>query len=182
MEVYRFIFLGIDVDDQLTIVKNKANRIDKNIGFKNSCFSLPLQISLKVAFKIDSSNFKNIIENIINYYSSIKPFKIDIDKLEMYDNIIWIRMSRNKELDKAHDDLNKLLLDKYNIELHEYDLDYKYHTTLFMDDNVYNINEAYNLISKTGLPQSIMANQFIIGISVTGKLGSYSIYRKIKRK
>lgn len=91
-------------------------------------------------------------------------------------------MSRNEELDKVHDDLNKILLEKYNIGLHEYDLDYKYHTTLFMDNNTNNIKDTYNLINKIELPQSILANQFIIGVSETGELGSYSIYKKTKRK
>ncbi len=177
-----YIFLAIDVDNQFSEIKNKASIIDENIGFQNSCFTLPMHISLKASFKIDSSNFDSVIEEVVNYYSSIQSFKIDIYRLEMYDNIVWIRMCRNRELDKAHDDINRILLEKHNIGLHEYDLDYKYHTTLFMDDNTHSIKEAYNLINKTELPQNIMANQFIIGVSETGELGSYSIYRKIKRK
>ncbi len=177
-----YIFLGIDVDNEFAEIKKKANIIDKNIGFKNSCFTLPMHISLKTSFKIDSSNFDSVIEEVMNYYSSIRPFKIDIYRLEMYDNIVWIRMCRNRELDKVHDDINRILLEKHNIRLHEYDLDYKYHTTLFMDDNTHSIKEAYNMISKTDLPQSIIANQFIIGVSKTGELGSYRIYKKIQRK
>lgn len=174
------VFLAIDVDNQFSEIKNNAQLIDKSIGFQNSCFSLPLHISLKASFKIDSSSFDNIIDDVINYYLSISPFKIDVYKLEMYDNIIWIRMFRNKELDKVHDDLNKILLEKYNIRLHEYDLDYKYHITLFMDNNSDCIKEAYNLINKIELPQSIIVNQFIIGVSETGELGSYNVYKIIK--
>jgi len=139
-----YIFYGIDVDEQLSEVKNKAKLIDRSIGFVNSCFTLPLHISLKASFKIDNSIFNNVIEEIISYYLSISQFKIKIHKLEMYDNIIWIRMYRSKELDKIHDDLNKILLDKYNIGLHEYDLDYKYHTTLFMDNNTGELG-SYNI-------------------------------------
>lgn len=176
-----YIFLGIDVDEQFSEIKTKSQLIDKSIGFQNSCFTLPLHISLKASFKIDNSPFDNIIEEVINYYLSIQPFKIDIYKLEMYDNIIWIRMCRNKELDKVHDDLNKILLEKYNIGLHEYDLDYKYHTTLFMDNNSDSIKEAYKLINKVELPQSIIAGKFIIGVSETGELGSYNVYKRVKK-
>lgn len=176
-----YVFLGIDVDNQFSEIKNKAQLIDKSIGFQNSCFTLPLHISLKASFKIDDSSFDNIIEEVINYYLSIQPFKIDIYKLEMYDNIIWIRMCRNKELDKVHDDLNKILLENYNIGLHEYDFDYKYHTTLFMDNNSDSIKEAYNLINKVELPKSIIASEFIIGVSETGELGSYNVYKRIKK-
>lgn len=107
-----YIFLGINVDDQLLEVKNKAKLIDKNIDFTNSCFTLPLHISLKASFKVGYSNFDNVIADVINYYLSIRPFKIDIYQLEMYDNIIWIRMSRSEELDKVHDDLNKIFIRK----------------------------------------------------------------------
>ena len=103
-----------------------------------------------------------------------------MDKIEMYDNIIWIRMKRNTYLDKVHDELNSILLEKYNIKLHEYDLDYKYHTTLFMDSNKDSIKEAYNLVKEVDLPQNIKANQFIIGTSETGELGTYKIYKRIK--
>lgn len=177
-----YIFLAIDVDNELSEIKNRAKLIDESIDFENSCFTLPLHISLKASFKIDDSIFNNVIEEVIHYYLSIQPFRIDIYKLEMYDNIIWIRCHRNEDLDKVHDDLNSILLEKYNIRLHEYDLDYKYHTTLFMDDNMDNIKGAYNLINKIELPQSILANRFIIGVSETGELGSYTIYKRVKRK
>lgn len=177
-----YVWIGIDVDNQFKEIKNKALVIDKNIKFKNSCFTLPLHISLKTAFKVDKDHFEKIISTIINYYLSIKPFRIDIDSLEKYDNIIWIRMSRNKELDKIHDGLNDILKNEYGIELHEYDLDYKYHTTLFMDNDFNAINEAYNTIKNEELPSSIFANQFLIGTSESGDLGTYTIYKKIKRK
>lgn len=51
-----------------------------------------------------------------------------------------------------------------------------------MDNNTNSIKEVYDLINKMELPQSIMANQFIIGVSETGELGSYTISHKIKRK
>ncbi len=173
------IFLGIDVDDSLAKIRREAELIDKSIGFKNSCFTLPLHISLKTSFRVDDSIFDNVIEDVVNYYLSIKPFKIEICKLEMYDNIIWVRMRRNKELDIAHDDLNKMLLDKYNICLHEYDLDYKYHTTLFMDNDTNKIKKAYALSDKMELPSEIIVNRLIIGVSEVGELGSYSVYKEI---
>lgn len=175
-----FIWAGIDVDDELGEVKEKALLIDNSINFANSCFVLPLHISLKAAFQIDKSIFEEIALEISNYFKTIKPFEIAIDKIEMYDNIIWIRMKRCTYLDKVHDELNNILQEKYNIKLHEYDLDYKYHTTLFMDSNKDSIKEAYDLIKGVELPQKINANQFVIGTSETGELGTYKIYKKVK--
>lgn len=175
-----FIWAGIDVDDELGEIKEKAFLIDSSINFENSCFVLPLHISLKAAFEIDKSILEEVVSEISNYFKTINPFKIEIDKLEMYDNIVWIRMKRNTYLDKVHDELNNILLEKYSIKLHEYDLDYKYHTTLFMDSNKDSIKGAYNLVKEVDLPQNIKANQFIIGTSETGELGTYKIYKRIK--
>lgn len=177
-----YVWIGIDVDNSLKEVKNKALVIDKTIKFKNSCFTLPLHISLKTAFEVDEDSFEKVISTIVHYFLSIRPFKIYVNSFEKYDNIIWIRMNRNKELDKIHDDLNNSLKDEYGIELHEYDLDYKYHTTLFMDNNFNSINEAYNIIKKEKLPTSIVADLFLIGTSKSGELGTYTIYKKVRRK
>ncbi len=50
-----------------------------------------------------------------------------------------------------------------------------------MDNNPNKIKEAYSLIKEEKLPKSIIANQFIIGVSETGELGSYKIYKRIKK-
>ncbi len=39
-----YVFLGIDVDNQFSEIKNKAEQVDKSIDFENSCFALPLNL------------------------------------------------------------------------------------------------------------------------------------------
>lgn len=80
------------------------------------------------------------------------------------------------------DKLNKMLYEKYNIKYHKFDLDFIYHTTIFIDDNLDKINEAYNIIKSELLPNELCVNKFIIGGSNSGLLYTYKVLKEIDIK
>lgn len=176
-----YIWLGINVDGQLGDVKKKAKEIDKELAFTNSCFTLPLHISLKMSFAIDDAKFSEIAADIENYYSSVESFEIDVRGIENEQVIVWIRMHECEGLNEIHDALNDLLLKKYGIGLHEYDTDYKFHTTLFMDSDGEKINAAFERVKDTPIPKRLVADRFVIGTSQGGALGTYSVYKEITK-
>ena len=51
-----------------------------------------------------------------------------------------------------------------------------------MDDDTEKINEAHGLLGDVYLPESLIANTFVIGNSETGENGTYRIYKTIKKK
>ena len=65
------------------------------------------------------------------------------------------------------------------IPLHEYDLDFIVHTTLFMDDDKEKINIARQLLGDLNLPETLVANTFVIGTSETGENGTYRVFKTI---
>ena len=176
-----YIWLGIDVDSQLNEIKQEAKRVEREIGFIHSNFTLPLHISLKISFKIDDNLVDKLISDISNFFNTIKPFDIQVEGIEYDQTITWIRMKNNQSLNLIHDELNKFLLEKYDIPLHEYDLDYKFHTTLFMDDDSCKVKKAYDLIKTFEVPLTLRANKFLIGKSKEGKLGTYKVFKEIVR-
>lgn len=176
-----YVWIGINVDDQLSSIKSKALEIDRKLAFKNSCFTLPMHVSLKISFKIDDAMYNDVESTLTDYYSHIEPFSVDVKGLEKENNILWIRMAQNSQLDKIHDDLNELLLSKYGVPLHEYDLDYKFHTSLFMDDDTAKIDAAYEEIKDVVLPQKLRISRFLICTSADGRLGTYSVIKEILR-
>ena len=131
-------------------------------------------------FEIDNTIFEDVIKTINDYYSSIKPFDTYIQGLEKDTCIIWLRMINNEFIDKICYDINHILMEKYNIGLHEYDLDYKFHTTLFIDDDIEKIDKAFDLIKDTNTPTKLLVNRFVIGTSETGDFGTYFIYKTIE--
>lgn len=177
-----FIWIGIDVDNQLLNIKEYALKIDKKLEFEHSCFTLPMHISLKMPFKINDDEFDEIINTVSDYYHSLNVFDIEIDAIENNECIAWIRTKENAILNKISYDLNYILKNNYSIGLHEYDLDYKFHITFFMDIDTNKVKKAFEQIKNFVLPQKLSANRFVIGTSASGDLGTYSILKVVDLK
>lgn len=176
-----YIWVGIDVDAQLPAIKKHAREINDDLVFKNFCTTLPLHISLRMSFLIENAIFDEVVETIADYYATIKPFEIPIKGIEDEGGIVWVRMDECAELGRIHDDLNRILGERFGVGLHEYDCDYKFHTTLFMSDEEEKIHAAYAQIKDDVLPQTLLAERFVIGGSESGELGTYSVFRTIVR-
>ena len=174
-----YIWVGIEVESQIAEIKKSAFEIEKKIGFENSNFTLPMHISLKISFPVNDSVANDVIYDIEQLYRLVTPFEIDVDRIECYENISWIRYKQNDKIDEIHDRLNAMLFEKYGVGLHEYDCDYKFHTTLFMENNEEKIRMAYEMIKNVYLPKMISVNKLLIGVSESGKLGSYRVFREV---
>ena len=174
-----YIWVGVEVESQIAEIKKFAFEIEKKIGFENSNFTLPMHISLKISFPVPDAVAENVMKDIEKLYHSVTPFEIAVDKIECYENISWIRYKQNDKIDEIHDRLNAMLFEKYGVGLHEYDCDYKFHTTLFMENNEDKIRAAYEKVRNTYLPKKISVNKLLIGASDSGRLGSYRVVREV---
>ncbi len=172
-----YIWVGIDVDGQLSPIKERAKTVERAIGFVNSNFTLPLHISLKISFRVEEALADRVMEDILLLYREVTPFSLPVKGLENEDTIAWIRMGESEELNLLHDRLNEMLLTRYRIPLHEYDTDYKFHTTLFMDNDTKKVKRAYDAVKDTPPPHSLQVKRLIIGTSPTGALGSYHVVK-----
>lgn len=170
-----FVWVGIDVDSQYDEIKAKAMEIDKDMCFRHSCFTLPMHISLKISFEIDKNQYENVVETILSVYKTVKPFEIPVKQIEHHGNICWIRMQENNKLNELSAKINDILAKEHNIPLHEYDLDFQFHTSLFLDDDHGKVERAYNQVKDVVLPKKLVAKRFVIGTSETGKLGTYKV-------
>ncbi len=176
-----YIWIGIDVDGQLCEIKSKAQKIENEIGFSHSNFTLPLHISLKITFPVENHLFDSVKNDIVGVFDELEPFYIDTQGIEFENVICWIRMKRNPGLDAIHDKLNSVLLEKYGVPLHEYDMDYKFHTTLFMDSDFDKVKSAHTKLGDVYIPQKLLANKFVIGTSESGELGTYKVILEIEK-
>lgn len=176
-----YIWIGIETESQLKTIKEKAQKIENQIGFLHSNFTLPLHISLKMPFKIDE-DYTLLIDDLLKRFKDINPFDMQTNGIRFENIICWISIKRNNELDTLHDYINVFLNRKYNIPLHEYDTDYKYHTTLFSDKDESKVFRCYNLIAKEPIPDILKANTILIGVSESGNLGTFKIKHTVKLK
>ena len=174
-----YIWIGINVDDQLASIKPQVKQLEDTVGFEHSVFTLPFHVSLKISFEASEGVAENIISDIVKIYGDTAPFSIAVRGIEYEGNIAWIRMIANKEIMSLATRLNLFLKEKYGIPLHEYDLDFKFHTTLFMSDDRERVKKAYLSVKDSPLPQALKVNRFLIGVSNSGELGTYRVVREI---
>ena len=176
-----FVWVGINVEDQLKETRMAVDGVFEKIDISNVTCQLPLHISLKISFEIENELFESVLNDIISIYEAQKPFEIDVKGIEKHENIMWVRMYSNAEIEALATSLNMMLLEKYGVSLHEYDLDFIFHTTLFMDDDAEKINSAHQLLGDFNLPQTLVANKFVVGKSETGENGTYRVYKTVSK-
>ena len=174
-----FVWVGINVEEQLKETRKAVDGVFEKIDISNVTCQLPLHISLKISFNIENELFDSVLNDIVSIYQAQKPFKIDVKGIEKHENIMWIRMHSNKDLEALATALNVMLKEKYNVPLHVYDLDFIFHTTLFMDDDREKINIAHTILGDLNLPETLVANTFVIGKSETGENGTYRVYKTV---
>lgn len=170
-----FIWTAIDVDEQLLEIKKEAKRIETVIGFQDSNITLPMHISLKISCPIPDEKYDEAVRNIKMLLETMPSFEIKVNRVELHENIAWIAMESNEYLEMLHSSLDKLFLEKYQIQPHKFDLDFKFHTTLFLDGDEAKVKEAFLMIKDIELPETLTANKFIIGMSPEGKSGTYKV-------
>ena len=177
-----FLWFGIDVDEYLSKLKEKAEKIENEMGYAHSNFTLPLHISLKISFEADASAKDDIVNDVVRLFSETKPFFVKTDKIEREDNICWLRYRENDALLSVQKRLNELLNKKHGIPYHAYDLDFKFHTTLFMDDDTEKVALSYEKIKDEKFPDTVYAKRFLLGRSENGDIGTYEIFGEVTTK
>ncbi len=176
-----FVWVGINVEEQLKAAREAVDKTFSCMDISNANCKLPLHISLKISFRIPDASFDAVLRDIEEIYNATEPFSIDVKGMETHGNIAWIRMVSNESIERLATELNFMLRDKYGIPLHEYDLDYIFHTTLFMDDKPEKISAAYERVRDIELPNTLRIDRFIIGRSESGENGTYYVYKEIQK-
>ena len=174
-----YIWVGINVDNQLAHLGERVREIEEKLGYKNFCYTLPMHVSLKISFSVLSEKFDEIVSDIRAFYNRLTPFEIEVLGTEIFEGIAWVRMKESQRLISLSKGLNAMLLEKHGIPLHEYDTDYKFHSTLFMGDES-EVKEEFSMLGNIYIPEKLVANRFLIGFSESGELGTYYVLEEIK--
>lgn len=59
-----FVWIGINVLDELNSAQSAGERIEKEVRTKSSFFNFPLHISLKISFEIADDMFAAVLKDI----------------------------------------------------------------------------------------------------------------------
>lgn len=174
-----YIWVAIDVDEQVLNLRKSAEEYAKSRGLTSSTLSLPFHISLKISFQIPDDMYSKVLCNIRDFFKLVKPFTIPVNKVEMNGSIIWLIMKDVVELNYIHNALDSFLLEKYGIEQHEFDKNFIFHTSILIIDDEVELNNALKIIKNIDIPCMLEAKKIIIGSSLNGKPGTYSVNEEI---
>ena len=73
-----FVWVGINVEDQLKEVRMAVDSVFEKIDISNVTCQLPLHISLKISFEIENKLFESVLTDILDIYNAQKTFEIKI--------------------------------------------------------------------------------------------------------
>lgn len=173
-----YLWLAIDINDELADIRHTAEQITCKLGSTNSALTLPLHISLRISFPIEDEMFEKITTRIDEYYSMLSPFVVEILEIEKCGNIIWLKIQENTQLKRIHEDLVAILLHEFGVQPHSFDLSFLYHCSLFVDDDLIKVDEAYTYLRHESFPKSVQARKLTIGCSESGRAGEYSVFKE----
>ena len=142
-------------------------------------FSLPQHISLKISFPTDQP--QAVLEFLKERLKKERVFYVNPRSPEREGNILWMPFRKNVPLRHLHQMLDRELKEKFGIEQHPFDLDFRFHSTLFFGEEsaLTRVAEAFRQL---GLPGILRIDTLLLGVSDTGKSGSYRVVAEIPLK
>lgn len=174
------IWTAISFGDQLSELRKQCSSISEELGLANPSLTLPIHTSLTISFEAAEEQSGQIITDLSEYLSSLVPFPVHPEQIEQTGSIIWLKMKESPVLTGIHDHLIDLLQHRYGIQPHPFDLDFKFHATLFFGGEEDALNTALSRIKFLPLPEALTARRFVIGTSSSGQPGTYSVCREIR--
>ncbi len=174
-----YIWVAIDVNEQVSKLREVAENYMNEQGLSSTTFTLPFHISLKISFQISDDKFEDVVSDIREFYKSLKPFEVKTKGIERAGLIVWIAMQDSDELVDIHKKLDEMLLEKYGVVQHDFDKDFKFHTSVLALNNE-EIAKAFDTIKYTDIPKTLRAERFVIGLSVEGLAGTYNVIEEIE--
>lgn len=175
-----YIWTAISFADQLAELRQQAAGISGELALDNPSLTLPIHTSLSISFEAADEVYDRIISDLTGYFSTLVPFPVYPEAIERNGQIIWLKMKETPELAEIHTHLINLLQHRYGVDPHPFDLDFKFHATLFFGSEDHALDTAFSLINATPLPEALTARKFVIGTSPSGAPGSYCVCREIE--
>jgi 2'-5' RNA ligase len=174
-----YIWIGCklpeDFEQQL---RRHCLQLNEAIGLDTTAFSLPQHISLKISFQTEAA--PEVLAHLAAFLAEQKPFPVCVAPAEQAGNILWLPVEENTQLQWLHRQLDQRLEQYFQIPQHTFDKAFLFHSTLFMDENHQKLAEMKQLLSSFPLHRELQVDTFLLGVSDSGKPGTYRVVREIQ--
>lgn len=140
-------------------------------------FSLPQHISLKISFEA-GQRYEEILDALSALLQQEERFCVAPKEIQQQGNILWIAFHENGILRGLHDRLDDKLCRDFAIAQHPFDKAFQFHSTLFFGEEEV-IRQTKCALRDYPLPEKLEIDRFLLGISQSGKSGTYRVVREI---
>jgi len=158
-------------------IRTHCLALNQKIGLDTAAFLLPQHISLKISFHTDCPDA--LLDDLSAFLSHQQTFSVRILGAEQVGNILWLTIEENKTLSRLHTELDARLENRFGIPQHEFDKCFKFHSTLFMDADSEKTSQMHAALDDYPFIRELKVESFLLGMSETGKVGTYRIVRQI---
>lgn len=174
-----FVWIGCKLPQSFEQeLRTRCLEWNQEIGLDTVAFSLPQHISLKISF--ETGQPEAVLEGLAAWLGEQKPFSVHVRNPEQAGNILWLPIAENQELERLHSELDARLARGFGVPQHPFDKAFLFHSTLFMDENAEKIAKMEELLSDYSTERELTVDTFLLGLSETGKAGSYRVVRQIR--
>ena len=173
-----YIWIGCKLPEEFEQeIRSVCLEKNQELGLDPVAFSLPQHISLKISF--ETERVKEILEDLPRFFAAQPSFAVQICEVQQNGNILWMTVGVNEILRQLHEKLDGYLMERFDIRQHLFDTCFQFHSTLFIDPDREKIAEMRVALAHLDLPREMMVERVLIGTSVSGKAGTYSVVRRI---
>ncbi len=159
-------------------IRSRCLTLNEEIGLNTAAFSLPQHISLKISF--ETNRQEAVLEDLTAWLSGQAPFSVRIQNPVQAGKILWMPVSENRQLDRLHRELDARMESRFGVPQHPFDKTFLFHSTLFVDENTEKIAKMGEMLADCSIERELMVDTFLLGVSETGKAGSYRVVRQIQ--
>ena len=173
-----YIWIGCKLPDAFSQkIRAKCLACNEKIGLNTVAFSLPQHISLKISFL--SNRWEEILCDLSAWLKEQRSAIVCLRDLQVQGNVLWMSVGENVWLTELHEALDAQLKRRFDVPQHPFDKEFMFHSTLFLDDDVSKLAAMRDILMEEFTEQELPADTFLLGVSPTGKPGSYRVVREI---
>jgi 2'-5' RNA ligase len=174
-----YIWIGCELPKEFELdIRDACLEASDGLRLDFSGFTLPQHISLKISFQAGEM-YMPVLDYIEKLLRREKRFSVIPKEPERTGSILWLDFRENGTLRRLHNILDRDLLRQYGVPQHLFDKAFAFHSTLAVGDPG-EITALYKRLEGLKLPESLEIRAFLLGISESGKSGTYRVVRRIE--
>lgn len=159
-------------------LRRQVEAANRDLQQDLSGFTLPQHISLKISFEGGDATAE-ILDAIEGVLRQEKEFYVNPIAIEQKYNCLWVAFQAQEQLTRLHETLDSMLESRFGIPRHLYDQYFQFHSTLCLGQP----EKLLQLLQRLGeveLPETLKVDTFAMGVSESGKSGTYRVARTVK--